>query len=212
MSPFFIYSKKILFFQYFSFIIFLPIISALYFSYPTSINLKTGKILIIHENGIDICDSEFTTSTNIYTFSDEEKISDLEKLSKISIIKFEDGFIISLIINKLYFFDTNGTFLERTESLNTNDLVYTLAPQNIDYYNYYYIVGYIYQESLYLSYYEYDPYQELGYRNTRLGYLERFNKGNTDNSFTIINKGLSCEVLEKYSCRDYIVCAYYCMN
>ena len=82
------------------------------FSYPTAITLNNGDIFIIHKYGITICDSSLLNIIkNVKNFTSEnEQISSEEKLSKVSISKFNDGFIVSIIINKVYIFDKNGNY------------------------------------------------------------------------------------------------------
>ena len=41
-------------------------------------------------------------------FADNEKISTEDKLSQVSLSKFDDGYIISFIINKIYIFNVIG--------------------------------------------------------------------------------------------------------
>ena len=81
--------------------------SILSFSFPTATTLNNGNILVIHKTGIDICDSTLSTIVrNIKEFSTEsEQISSIEKSAKVSIAKYDDGYIVSIIINTIYFFN-----------------------------------------------------------------------------------------------------------
>ena len=187
-----------------------------YFSFPTAISLKNKDILIIHQLGVTVCDSTFKhIKKNVYNFaSEEEQISNEEKLSRISIVKFDDGYIFCIIIDKLYIFDSEGNFKNRTESLIPNgvteNLIFTLTPDVVEDGYYYFLVGYIYQKSLYLDYYKYNS--EGKEKIERIAYLENYYE---TSSYKILDIGLSCEFLYyKYSGIIYniIACAYYTCN
>jgi hypothetical protein len=134
--------------------------AALSFKYPTAFTLNNGKIFVIHSLGIDICDSKYTTSTNILTFSQRMTKS---QLSTISISKYSTGEFLLFIINKFYLFDEDGNKLIETENLSSlKGEYYTLKAHKriqssgINYY--YFIFGYIdisdeYNFYLYLYYY-----------------------------------------------------------
>ena len=91
-------------------------ISIPYFYYPTSITLNNKKIFVIHKTGITICDSSFKNIIkNVYDFiTESEQISTEDRLSKISIKKFDNGYIVSIIIDRIYIFDPEGNYLERS--------------------------------------------------------------------------------------------------
>jgi len=96
----------------------IPSIKAtLSFKYPIAFTLNNGNIFIIHSLGIDICDSKYTTSTNILTFSQGMTKS---QLSTISISKYSTGEILIFIINKFYLFNEEGTKLIESVTLNYN--------------------------------------------------------------------------------------------
>ena len=74
-------------------------IYSLYFTYPTAITLNNGNIFIIHKSGITICNANFTQIIANTLIID--LIPTLNDLYKIKISKFEDGYFLCLIINKL---------------------------------------------------------------------------------------------------------------
>ena len=104
--------------------------SILQFKYPTAITLENGNIFVIEENGIHIIDKSFTEIIKtMITFDDEDKISTPDKLSIVSLIK-RSYIIMSFINYKIYFFDTDGTYLNNTSRLITdcNPKYVSLAP------------------------------------------------------------------------------------
>ena len=187
---------------------------SLYFVYPTATTLIDGNIFIIHKTGITICDSSFTEKIrDEVTFIDNEKIESEEELSKITISKYDDGYIICLIINKLYFFNQNGEF-EFSQLIDENkNLFITLALDRINTYtytytytNYYYLIGYIKQNLLYLFYYKYNssnkniqPIYSLN------GLKDRFERD--FNEYYIQNNGLTCQIMN-YKFKTDFICIY----
>ena len=158
--------KKYYFFPYkllYIFILFLQFLhihSILSFEYPSAITLINGNIFIIHKFGITICDSSMNTKIKDVVNFSTNQISSENYLSKVSIAQFEDGYIISVIINKIYIFDIEGELQYTSNSLISNfdlDLYYTIAID--EFYNnlYYYLVGFINDNKLNLYYCYYDP-------------------------------------------------------
>ena len=175
----------------------------LYFSFPTAIELKNKDILVVHQFGVTVCDSTFKhIKKNVYDFSlEEEQISNEDKLSRVSFAKFDDGYIFSIIIDKLYIFDAEGNFKNRTESLNRNafneDLLFFFTSYKIEDSYYYYLVGYIYRQSLYLDYYKYCPTNI-----ERISYLENYYE---NSYYKILDTGLSCEFLKDEENNDHYI-------
>ena len=192
---------RILFFPYLLSLIIS--INSLSFKYPTAFTLKDERIFVIHSLGIDICDSKYTTSTNIIMFPSEMNESNL---SKISISKYSTGEFIIFIFTKIYLFDEYGT-----QKIVTNDLsylygeYYTLTAhkkvQNSGVEHYYFLFGYIdisndYNYILDLYYYRIfsssNSIIEIAYKS--FDYDIEFN-------------GLSCDFI-KYNDKDYIMCSF----
>ena len=181
--------------------------STLSFTYPTSIALKNGNFFVIHKDGICVCNSGITKIIrNSYVFNENEKISE-NSLVNVTIIQFSDGFIISFIKNKLYYFDINGIYLDKSgEILSQSNIYISIASYKmIDNRYYYFLIGYIYNKSLYLYYYKYD-FQENGLSiiASEAGIYDRYE----GSAFNIQNKGVSCQMLYKDS-RDIIECMYF---
>ena len=178
-------------------------ISSLYFAYPTAITLKNGNIFIVHQDGITICDANFTKIIkNVTTFS-SNKLNNEGDLYKVTIDQFEDGYIACIIFNRIFIIDNNGE-LKFNESLtNNNNLYLSLALEKVSGKNYYYLIGYIYQNSLYLKYYTYNSLYKTNQNNIQ---YPNFRPENNNNK--IQNTGLTCQFLY-YSNINYIACFYY---
>ena len=85
--------------------------SYVHFTYPYGITLSNQNVFIVHQLGIDIINLLFTKIIkNVLTFSEDEKIKTENELSKIE-IKYKDGYILSLINDKIYIFNNTGDFL-----------------------------------------------------------------------------------------------------
>ena len=139
------------------------------FNYPTSITLSNKNIFVIEENGIHICDPNFTQKikTVVSFDSDEDKISTPEKLSKVILIK-RSAYIISLISYKIYFFNTDGSFLYNSQRLieNFEPKYFTLSPISKTDNIIYYVVSYFDKNiKLNLLYYKFNIREKV---NTKI--------------------------------------------
>lgn len=77
----------------------------LYFNYINAITLKNENIFVVHKNGFSICDPSFSEIINeSYNFTNSEVISNETALSKVALKKFEDGYVVCIIINKNTYF------------------------------------------------------------------------------------------------------------
>ena len=184
---------------------------SLFFHYPTAITLNNGNIIIIHKTGISICDPSLSYIVrSVKNFSTEsEQISDSEKLSKVAIAKFDDDYVVSIINDKIYIIDKNGYLKINGYSLNTNDILYyslAIHKYNIDYY--YYLIGYLYQNKLYLYYYKYSPSEN---KNIEAAKIKDFYIEESYGELFQQNKGLSCQFL-KSSSEDLILCLFHLFN
>ena len=193
------------------------------FKYPTSISLENENIFVIEENGIYICNSDFTEIIKkVKSFdTEEEKISTLEKLSTVILIRRSD-YIISLINYKVYFFDMNGNY-----KFNTEKLIQDCTPTSISLSSTYSLGGYTeyvlsYFDSdikLNLLLYSYnfdtniskfiakdveDNLKRRKYNGTSYYY------DSTDTAFNFKDQGLSCLSLAKngYTNQKFFVCFF----
>ena len=182
--------------------------SYLYFNFPYAFELNNKNIFIIHQLGINICNSNFTEIIDtIVTFPESEKITTDEALSKV-ISVYEDNFIICLINDRIYIFNEEGYLLKKNDELITE--------LNVEYYSLSYItgqgnyisfvIGFISKDKLYLFYYKYYIEEKI---------FNIVNKLIMQNSYTynLINNGISCHYM-KYnnysSLNSYIfVCLFY---
>ena len=91
--------------------------NSLYFKFPYAIQLDNNNIFVIHQEGVTICNENFTESIErVITFCGNERITTDETLSKITSVKGDDH-LICLINDKIYIFDLYGNFLNKTEEL-----------------------------------------------------------------------------------------------
>ena len=197
------------------------------FKYPTSITLENNNIFVIEENGIYICDNYLNEILNtVLSFDNGDKISTLDKLSTVILIK-RSYYIISLINYKIYFFQTNGDFIFSSENL-----IGDCSPTSISLTPFYYYLGLIdysiaYFDSnikLKILYFYFDmnsKKNELKYTRTEDDLKKRncdltscFYDSN-DYHFSFANQGLSCVFLYDYYLYnynyyeyDYLVCFF----
>ena len=188
-------SSKYIFFILF-FLNIKKIYSILQFSYPTSVTLSNGNILVVEKNGIYICDSTMENILNTaYTFQEDDEIKDTNSLSYVE-IKDKNNYIACLVNFKLYLFNKSGQLLKSTNRLilDDNPTYFSLAPIFVKSNNYYYVIAYFDSSvSLKLSYYKISlsNYQNSQIKTTYVynkyrGYLGAF-------EYSYLNRGLSCE-------------------
>ena len=204
-NKFIIQNKKILIVIFFIKII--STISNIFFTYPNSVTLKNKNIFIIHRYGVSICNSFCSRIVKeVLIFSEFEEITE-DKLSKVTISQFDDGSIISIIIDKIYFFDINGEFeFKSTLSLTSHSNIYfTISPHKIQNNYYYYLVGYAYNSALYLFYYQYCS-NTNGELCTEKNELVASKIGLIPRTGTLTNNGLSFQFTSE---NDIILCMHY---
>lgn len=144
------------YYKIFPFFLFISLIQSIInvsFKYPKAITLINGNILVIHQDGIDVYDSTMNNQLfNLKTFSYNEKIENESQLSKVSIARFSEGqrdnsIIVSIIINKIYFFKNNGELLYEEKESQIIDLFegeyYDLTVIKVNGNNYSYMISFI---------------------------------------------------------------------
>ena len=203
------FQYKILF-NIYIIIIAISVINNISFSYPNSITLKNKNILVIHKYGISICNLDCSIIIKeVKSFSVSEQISNEEKLSKVTISQFNNGYIISIIIDKIYIFDFYGELeYETTETISSySNIYYTLASHKIINNYYFYLFGYAYNQELYLYYYRYCS-QANGLTcseiNRKIASTIRYKPTNG----YIASNALSCQFTsenEKILCMHYLI-------
>ena len=175
-------------------------ISALYFAYPTALSLKNKQILIVHEEGITICDENFTTIIkNVTTFS-PNKLNSEDHLYKVSIEQFSNSYGVCIVFNRLFIINSLGNIILNDLLISNNNLYLTLSIEKFYSTDYYYLIGYIYQNSLFLRYYKFNS-------ETKTNQNIKFDNFKPDNN-DILNQGLTCQFI-KNPIQIYLVCFYY---
>ena len=169
--------------------------SYVHFKYPYGITLTNQNVFIVHQLGIDIIDAQFTKIIkNVLTFSEEEKIKTENELSKIE-IKYKDGYILTLINDKIYIFNNTGDFLNKSDDKITEDEsieYYALVPIEKMYTGiFYFLIGFFDTNNyLNLNYYKYI----IG-NNTFIKIQQKIDNGFYNNNYQFKSKGLSCEYM-----------------
>ena len=184
------------------------IVSNVSFIYPISVPLINKNICVSHRYGISICNSFCSKIIKeILTFLPDEEISTEEKLSKVTISQFDDGSIISVIIDKIYFFDINGEFEFKSQNSITSfkNIYFTLSPHKIENNYYYYLLGYAYSNTMYIYYYKYCSNANEPSCIDK-NHLVALREGLRPRNGFLTNNGLS---LQYTSYENLILCMYY---
>ena len=178
------------------------------FTNPLSIYLSNGNLFIIHKYGIEVCNKYLTEIIKSQIIFEEEEFITTQKLSKVILSKFEDGYIISLINNKIYFFDEEGNFLYKSERIDKE--------KNPDYYNlnikdkYHFYIGFISEDKLNLYYYEYSKSLNI---TQLIASKEDFKCFlNMVNRFFLRNRGVNCHIMINTGIGETLACFYILYN
>ena len=184
----------------------LKISCRLYFSFPTAITLNNGNIFVIHKMGIDLCNPLFTEIIkNIMNFPADEQISDENKLAQVSIEKFEDGYIVCIIINTIYIFEPSGIKkLYYRLTTNTNIPYFSLTAYKYENGYHYFLIGYISNYQLMLYYFKYDKSENKILEISNASFKDKY----IDKEIDITYSGISCQILKYSSPKDIIICFY----
>ena len=185
-------------------------------SYPHSVNLNSGDILIIHKFGVTVYDFNLTNIKNqIVKFEDDELIETEEDLTKLTVESF-NGYIFSIIKDKIYIFNEQNGALAYNSSKIIN------RPQDAEYYTlvsvnitnnsiYSYVIGYVDSNHLLnLFYYEYNSEDK---KNELISSKIAFKHESNSFESLVYNRGLSCAYMKniynnctgqnKYSYNNY---------
>ena len=199
------------FFIYFFFIIFIitPLnIFAFPFYNVQSAELSNGQKLLVHKLGIDIVDKDYNQKIRTeITFTDDEQISTEDKLKNVIIKKFENGYLICLIIDRTYIFDNLGNFLSEKENINFDFTVnyYSLNIKD----NYHFFIGFISTRGFCLYYYEYKAATK---EITLLSKLERLKIKETNFdaiiTYSYQDIGINCHIMNDGENGDTLACIF----
>ena len=150
-------------------------------------------------------------------------IQNENQLSKITISRFSEndyGYIISIINDKIYIFDCEGS-LEYNSNLEGNELngdYYTLVPIKRNDQEYTYMVGFINGNNgnndnnvIKYIFYNYNKNNKVNTK-TNITTFEYFYIDNNNNHIKIIEKVLSCQLMTNSSNQDIIVCFIFLYN
>ena len=135
------------------------ILCSISFKFPYSLYLPNGNIFVIHEKGISIYDHLLTKQISevlIFPENDTIKSKDISRITSI----LEDEYLFCIIKDKIYIFNDKGNLLfYNNTSILENEVIpkyYSLVViKNVD--NLYkYVIGYIFNNYLYMSFFEYN--------------------------------------------------------
>ena len=179
-------------------------------NFPYSIILSNDNIFVIHENGVSIYDSTFSNLISNEVIFSGTKINHEYYLSKVTVSQFENGYIIAIILDEIYFFDYKGSFIIKTTQnlpAYTFGAYYSLVP--IKYYNgyFFYIIGFVSDDFLYLCYYKFHLVNKENI--TIQSKAINVNEVNTF-IYRSANNGLTCQLMNKNFNDEFLECFFLC--
>ena len=185
--------------------------STLLFSFPSSVTLSNGNILVVEKYGIYVCDSTMETIIKTaYTFIEEDQISDGTKLSNV-VLKDKNDYIGVLVNFKLHLLTRTGDLIKSTNRLisENNPTFFSFAPIFVKSNNYYYVITYFDSSiALKLFYFKISLTGDHSYSEISNYKYEKYRGHWGAYKYSYRNEGLSCEYMldddsHKY---NYLVC------
>ena len=180
------------------------------FLYSKAITLLNKNIFIIHKSGIDIYDSSLTKRIkNIINFNHKEiKNNDIYAKTIITQInKNNSEYITCIINNNIYIFNSKGEKLYSSDKAITlfQRMYNILIPIKIINNKYYYIIGYINKKNIHFLFFKFEINT---LQNILLYDKSLVNCFETDKSFIINNKLITCQILKSPSKKEKLFCFY----
>ena len=167
--------------------------------------------MVVEKNGIYICDATLENIIRtIHTFIEEDKISDLDRLSYV-VIKDKNNYIACLVNFKLYLLTRTGDLLKSTNRLISDDnpTYFSLAPIFVKNNHYYYVIAY-FDSSVSLKLIYFKISLSPNYENTQITTCkyEKFRGRLSVRKYAYLNRGLSCEYMLDDDSHEYnyLVC------
>ena len=184
---------------------------SLEYKYPNAIELINGNVLIVFSTGIYVYDSKLTDMIRTIEYESEFSVEETD-LNLISISKFEDGVIISIIKTYLYIFSPIGEYIYHinlSEDLE-GATYYSLVPHKIEDKNYYYAITYMLSsKKLKILYYNINISNNLDKGNNLINSLEYSHTDPSYSSYSIYDKkGLTCQLMSPSNGDNVLTCFY----
>ena len=186
----------------------LPIIFSFPFYNLQSIQLLNGNFLMIHQNGIDICNKGLTKIIKTeFIFTDDEKITP-DKMKNIIIKQSTDGYIYSLINDNIYIFNELGNLLYKSAKINQDKTpnYYSLTIKD----NYHFYIGLITNNFLNIYYYEYNLTSNTIINIAESGDISKNEKYLffLETEYVFENKGFNCYIMKHQTVGDTLTCFF----
>ena len=203
-------SKKPHFFVFLLFyLFFIPNIFSFPFYNTQSEQLINGNFLIIHQYGIAICDNELSRIIRTEKVFTDDDIITTDKMKNIIIKKFEDGYLICIINDKIYIFDNLGNFIYESAEINNNINInfYTLTVTDC----YHFYLGFITDDSLNVNYYEYNLLTNEISSIAESGDIKKSESswfGWVTTDYTFQNSGISCQIMVDADKGEVLACFF----
>ena len=186
------------------------------FSYPFSINLLNGNVFILHKDGFVVYDSSLKYEIKNKTINNLINEDILSKIEISSFSPIDDGYIICLINNKIFFFDWEGNYLSQSEESQLDGNCYTLIPIKKKNSEYFYMIGFIKGKIIHLKFFKYNKdsisNNNIILRNVSLDYLAISNTTYNPENYEILDNTLTCQLMKDIYGEEIIVCFFNIKN
>jgi len=173
--------------------------------YPSAFVMLNGYVFLVTENGFRFYDSSLQYMINYYNFPSSDKIASSLEAESISISQFSNGFLIALVKNNLYIFDSSAYYWGGI-SLSLNGKYYNLIAYKYKSSSFYYIISYYYNSKISIKYYKFSfSYSFAG--GITLSNKLLTSKDYSENNKQIQEYGVSCQIMTKDN-KEVLTCFY----
>ena len=180
-------------------------------SYPNSLLLSNGKIFIANSAGIFICDYNLTKEEEYYPYENiEVNFNSIKTIStQTEIVQFpgEEGIIICLVKNAIYFFANNGTylFMDFLPEIDYSNSFFNLIDYKIMGDFYFYIITFIAQKKIYILYYKVNAIINSNYLISNITFSPFYFDYP---AISIYNTDLGCKIMNSQSKGKVLTCCF----
>ena len=183
-------------------------------SYPNVLLLPNGKIFIANSQGIFICDNDLTKGEKYYPYENiEVTFNSIKTIStQTEIVQFpgEEGIIICLVKNALYFFESDGKymFMDFLPELDYTKSFFNLIDYKESEDFYFYIITFINEVKIYILYYKVNKVEKnylisnITFSPFYFDYPE----------IAIYNQDLGCKIMNSQSKGKVLTCCFQTKN
>jgi hypothetical protein len=180
----------------------------LYFGYPSLLTLNDQSKVIVGSDGIHFYDSNLEVEDKTKNITFENKIDDRNKNDKTVLTQFsseDEGYILILVMDILYIFESNGSIIDIITLPNTiSSKNYYINPYKVEDNNLHFIISYTNSTTTFsLNYFIFNKVNKNLENNEKIMTVKTNEGGNVDSV-----SGVTCLFLNNPDYGEILTCFY----